>query len=58
MVHRNVLATQLGKRLASKAMKKKEINIEVSLGAGKAVFRAITSDLSEDYVLINSDYRS
>ena len=39
-------------------LKKKEINIEVSLGAGKAAFRAMTSDLSEDYVLINSDYRS
>jgi N-acetylglutamate synthase/N-acetylornithine aminotransferase len=39
-------------------MKKKEILIEVSLGLGKKGFEVMTSDLSEDYVLINSDYRS
>ncbi len=43
---------------ASKEMKKKEILIEVSLGLGKKGFEVMTSDLSEDYVLINSDYRS
>ena len=43
---------------ASREMKKKEIFINVSLGIGKKEFEVITSDLSEDYVLINSDYRS
>jgi N-acetylglutamate synthase/N-acetylornithine aminotransferase len=39
-------------------MKKKDININISLGLGKRTFKVMTSDLSEDYVLINSDYRS
>ena len=58
LVKNGFIDPKYSERLASKAMKKKEINIEVSLGAGKAAFRAMTSDLSEDYVLINSDYRS
>ena len=45
-------------KVASKAMKKKEITIEVVMGSGKHEFQVMTSDLSEDYVLINSDYRS
>ena len=43
---------------ATKAMKKREINVQVVLYSGKAEFEVLTSDLSEDYVLINSDYRS
>ena len=58
LVKNGFIDPKYSERLASKAMRKKEINIEVSLGAGKAAFRAMTSDLSEDYVLINSDYRS
>jgi len=30
----------------------------VVMGSGKHEFQVMTSDLSEDYVLINSDYRS
>ena len=45
-------------KAASKAMRKREITIEIILGSGKHEFEVITSDLSEDYVLINSDYRS
>jgi glutamate N-acetyltransferase/amino-acid N-acetyltransferase len=58
LVKNGFIDPKYSERLASRAMKKKEINIEVSLGSGKATFRAMTSDLSEDYVLINSDYRS
>ena len=43
---------------ASRAMKKKEILIQIILNTGKTEFEVLTSDLSEDYVLINSDYRS
>lgn len=43
---------------ASKEMKKKEIKVEIILNSGKDKFEVLTSDLSEDYVLINSDYRS
>ncbi len=39
-------------------MKKKEILIQIILNTGKTKFEVLTSDLSEDYVLINSDYRS
>ena len=38
--------------------KKKDVEINIKLGLGKAKFNVLTSDFSEDYVLINSDYRS
>ena len=43
---------------ASKSVKSKKIVIRVILNEGKDSFSVLTSDLSEDYVLINSDYRS
>ena len=43
---------------ASKSVKSKKIVIRVMLNEGKDSFTVFTSDLSEDYVLINSDYRS
>ncbi len=43
---------------ASKSVKSKKIVIRVILNEGKDSFTVLTSDLSEDYVLINSDYRS
>tara|TARA_B100000686_G_scaffold68880_2_gene74632 strand:+ start:8484 stop:9680 length:1197 start_codon:yes stop_codon:yes gene_type:complete len=43
---------------ASKAVMAKKIKIEVDLSEGKENFSVLTSDLTEDYVLINSDYRS
>tara|TARA_B100000686_G_C16758540_1_gene957170 strand:+ start:804 stop:2000 length:1197 start_codon:yes stop_codon:yes gene_type:complete len=43
---------------ASKSVKSKKIVIRVILNEGKDSFTVFTSDLSEDYVLINSDYRS
>ena len=43
---------------ASKSVKSKKIVIRVILNEGKNSFTVLTSDLSEDYVFINSDYRS
>ena len=58
MVKRGNLDPKHSEKLASKAVKKKDIEINIKLGLGKAKFNVLTSDFSEDYVLINSDYRS
>ena len=58
LVKQGYIDTKYSEKRASNEMKKKEILIEVSLGLGKKDFEVMTSDLSEDYVLINSDYRS
>jgi len=43
---------------ASKAIQKKNLTVTIKLGLGKNSFSVMTSDFSEDYLLINSDYRS
>jgi glutamate N-acetyltransferase / amino-acid N-acetyltransferase len=43
---------------ASKAIMKKNLDVTIKLGLGRSTFSVITSDFSEDYLLINSDYRS
>jgi glutamate N-acetyltransferase/amino-acid N-acetyltransferase len=43
---------------ASKAIKRKKLSINIKLGQGKKSYSVMTSDFSEDYLLINSDYRS
>ena len=58
MVKRGNLDPKHSEKLAAKAVKKKDIEIIISLGLGKSNFRVLTSDFSDDYVLINSDYRS
>jgi len=58
MVKKGNLDPKHSERLATKAVKKKDIEINIKLGLGKAHFKVLTSDFSEDYVLINSDYRS
>ncbi len=58
MVKKGNLDLKHSERLATKAVKKKDIEINIKLGLGKAHFKVLTSDFSEDYVLINSDYRS
>ena len=42
----------------SRALKKKKVNIVVDLAEGYMEFTAWTSDLTEDYIKINADYRS
>ena len=58
MVKKGNLDPKHSEKLATKAVKKKDIEINIKLGLGKYTFKVLTSDLSEDYVLINSDYRS
>ncbi len=58
MVKRGNLDPKHSEKLATKAVKKKDIEINIKLGLGKSKFNVLTSDFSEDYVLINSDYRS
>ena len=58
MVKRGNLDPKHSEKLAAKAVKRKDIEIIISLGLGKSNFRVLTSDFSEEYVLINSDYRS
>ena len=42
----------------SSALKKREVDIVVDLDEGHMEFTAWTSDLTEDYIKINADYRS
>ena len=42
----------------SRALKKKKVNIVVDLAEGDREFTGWTSDLTEDYIKINADYRS
>jgi glutamate N-acetyltransferase/amino-acid N-acetyltransferase len=42
----------------SLALKKRKVNIVVDLAEGDMEFTAWTSDLTEDYIKINADYRS
>jgi len=42
----------------SRALKKKKVNIVVDLAEGDMEFTGWTSDLTEDYIKINADYRS
>ena len=58
LVKQGFIDPNYSEKLASKAMRKKEIFIDINLGQGQKTFEVLTSDLSEDYVLINSDYRS
>jgi len=43
---------------AARAMKTRELYVKVSLGAGKRSSRVWTSDLTYEYVKINSAYRT
>ena len=58
MVKKGNLDPRHSEKLAAKAIRKKNIEIDIKLGQGKSNFKVLTSDFSEDYVLINSDYRS
>ena len=58
LVKKGFIDPKYSEKSASRVMKKREIIIEIILGLGKYEFEVMTSDLSEDYVLINSDYRS
>ena len=42
----------------SKALRKKNIDILIDLAEGDKEFNVWTSDLTENYIKINADYRS
>ena len=42
----------------SKALKKSKVDIVIDLAEGNKKFTAWTSDLTEEYIRINADYRS
>ena len=44
--------------LLSKALKKRNIDILIDLAEGDKEFTVWTSDLTEEYIKINADYRS
>lgn len=44
--------------LASEAMKKDEVLVEIDLGAGRYSERVYTCDLTEKYITINAEYRT
>ena len=58
LVKKGFIDPRYSEKASSNAMKRKEITIEIVIGSGNCDFEVLTSDLSEDYVLINSDYRS
>tara|TARA_Y100001970_G_scaffold137230_1_gene168904 strand:- start:2242 stop:3435 length:1194 start_codon:yes stop_codon:yes gene_type:complete len=58
LVKRGNIDPKHNEKNAHKELKKKNISIEVNLGAGKKSYEVLTSDLSEDYLLINSKYRT
>tara|TARA_Y100001970_G_scaffold180081_1_gene219247 strand:+ start:1802 stop:2995 length:1194 start_codon:yes stop_codon:yes gene_type:complete len=58
MVNKGSKSKKHSEKDASKAVRKKNITIDIDLGLGKKTHTVNTSDFSEDYVLINSEYRS
>jgi len=51
-----IMVKEQGLRIKHSPLKNKEIEIEVSLGAGKCKSEIYTSDLSYEYVKINAEY--
>ena len=49
---------QYNEREAAKYMKGLDINLSVDIGNGKKSFTVYTMDLTNEYIKINSDYRS
>ena len=54
----NKLSPSYSEKLGLKEFKKRKINLELSIGKSKNSFTVIGSDLSKEYISINSDYRS
>jgi len=54
---RNGLGTSSETQVARR-MKKKDIQIRIDMGIGRGASRALTSDLTEEYININAHYRT
>jgi len=52
------LSKKYKESFGQKEFKKRKINLELSIGKSKNSFTVISSDLSKEYISINSDYRS
>ena len=52
------LSKNYKENFGQKEFKKRKINLELSIGKSKNSFTVIGSDLSKEYISINSDYRS
>ena len=52
------LSKKYKESFGQKEFKKRKINLELSIGKSKNSFTVIGSDLSKEYISINSDYRS
>ena len=58
MLKNGNLSKNYKENLGQKEFKKRKINLELSIGKSKNSFTVIGSDLSKEYISINSDYRS
>ena len=58
LVSKGAVDAQYSERAGQAEMDKDEIRVRINLGRGKARTRVWTSDLSNEYVRINADYRS
>lgn len=58
IVERGIQSLLFDENKVSASMKNKDINIDIDLGAGVGRSHCWTCDFSEEYIRINSDYRS
>jgi len=58
IVNKGKIHNQYNENEAAKYMKGLDINISVDIGNGKKSFTVYTMDLTNEYIKINSDYRS
>ena len=58
IVNKGKIHSQYNENDAAKYMKGLDINIGVDIGNGKKSFKVYTMDLTNEYIKINSDYRS
>ena len=58
IVSKGKIHNQYNENEAAKYMKGLDINLSVDIGNGKKSFTVYTMDLTNDYIKINSDYRS
>ena len=58
IVNKGKIYNQYNESEAAKYMKGLDINITVDTGNGKKSFTVYTMDLTNEYIKINSDYRS
>ena len=58
LVYKGNIDPKYSEKSINKIVKSKNLTIKISIGEGKEKFSVLTSDLSSDYVKINSKYRS